>query len=65
MPTHRGFGTGGRMSKQVRCVMCEYLSLFEDDWICTALGDDMFVPANEDIYEWHDDCPYWADEEDE
>ena len=53
------------MSDKVRCVMCQYLSLFEDDWICTALGDDMFVPANEYIYEWHDDCPYWADEEDE
>ena len=53
------------MSEPVRCVTCQYLSFIEGEWACTALGDDLYVPANEDIYEWHDDCPYWADEVEE
>ena len=50
------------MSEPVRCVTCQYLSFIDNEWVCTALGDDLHVSANDDIYEWHNDCPYWADE---
>lgn len=45
------------MKKQVQCVTCEFLSLFEDQWICTEGGDDLWIDAYEDIHAWHDNCP--------